>query len=539
MFDIAPDVPNAVLGDPGRLRQILVNIIVNAIKFTDQGEIVLRIVCASRDGDQMELHLSVRDTGIGIPRSKLGAIFDAFSQEDSSTTRKYGGTGLGLTICARLVAAMGGRIWVDSEVGKGSAFHFTLKLEHDRSAAATNASVVRSEGCQVLIVDDNAVNRLVLSRSLEAEGIITFSVASGQEALDWLADASLRGARCDLVLLDAQMPGMDGFTVAPRILQMPRYSKVPIVMLSSAGIKGDARRASDVGIVGYLSKPIARDELLQALGRVLNLDSEPPQDLVTSHSIRESQVLLNVLLVEDHAINQKLAVTLLERWGHHVEVASNGQIALEMAANQQFDVILMDMMMPIMDGLEATRHLRAAETGRRTPIIAMTANAMASDRDRCLAAGMDDYISKPIKAPELKQMLQHHAVGHALAPQSRPAALASASQRVKVFDYAAAMTQVDQEVLGLIAQAFVQQWPDDLAKMRAGLESGDLQVVLHIAHALKGTLSMFGAKPASDLAHQIEKNAMRSDASGVGECLPALVIEMDRLIPVIPLEDAV
>ena len=538
VFDIAPDVPTAVLGDPGRLRQILVNIIGNAVKFTEKGEIVLRVVCAALDGDKIELQLSVSDTGIGIPRSKLGAVFDAFSQEDSSTTRKYGGTGLGLTICARLVAAMGGRIWVESEVGRGSTFHFTLLLEHDRNEGATNVSVVRFEGRQVLIVDDNAVNRLVLSRSLEAEGIITFSVASGQEALDWLADASLRGAACDLVLLDAQMPGMDGFAVAQHILQKPLYSKIPIVMLSSAGIKGDAQRASEVGIVGYLSKPIARDELLQALGRVLNLQSDLPQALVTSHSIRESQVLLNVLLVEDHAINQKLAVTLLERWGHHVDVASNGQIALDKAANQQFDVILMDMMMPVMDGLEATRHIRAAETGRRTPIIAMTANAMEADRERCLAAGMDDYISKPIKAPELQQLLQHYAAGHALAAQSRPAALNGAQQNAKAFDYAAALTQVDQEVLGIIAEAFVEQWPDDLAKMHAGLESGDLQAVLHVAHALKGTLSMFGAKPASDLAHEIEKNAMRSDTSGVGECLPALVIEMDRLIPVIPVGGA-
>ena len=538
VFDIAPDVPNAVLGDPGRLRQILVNIIGNAIKFTEKGEIVLRIACVSQDGNHIELHLSVSDTGIGIPASKLGAIFDAFSQEDSSTTRKYGGTGLGLTICARLVAAMGGRIWVESEVGKGSAFHFTLQLEQDKSAVAASASVVRFEGTRVLIVDDNAVNRLVLSRSLEAQGIITFSVASGQDALGWLADASARGDSCDLVLLDAQMPGMDGFTVAERILQMPLCAKMPIIMLSSAGIKGDAQRASDVGIVGYLSKPIARDELLQALAQVLNLQGDPHQAMVTSHSIRESQVLLNVLLVEDHAINQKLAVTLLERWGHHVEVASNGQIALNMVANRQFDVILMDMMMPVMDGLEATRHIRAAETGRRTPIIAMTANAMATDRDRCLAAGMDDYISKPIKASELQQMLQQYATGHALASQSRHAALPIVPQPAVLFDYAAAMTQVDQEVLGIIAQAFVEQWPDDLAKMRSGLEAGDLQAVLHVAHALKGTLSMFGAKPASELAHQIEKNAMRSDAAGAGKFLPALVIEMDRLIPVIPLDGA-
>jgi len=409
VFDMGSDVPVAVVGDPGRLRQVLVNIIGNAIKFTERGEIVLRIARVAQDGEGINLHISVRDSGIGIPPSKLGAIFDAFSQEDSSTTRKYGGTGLGLTICSRLVSAMGGRIWVESEVGKGSVFHFTLRLEPDRAALVPVLPVGPFEG-------------------------------EGSEAM------------------------------------------------------------------------------------------------TTGHSIREGQVLMNVLLVEDHAINQKLAMTLLERWGHHVEVAGNGQIALDMVARQQFDVILMDMQMPVMDGLEATRRIRAMETRRRTPIIAMTANAMDTDRDSCLAAGMDDYLSKPIKSRELQQMLQHFSSAHVQLSLTRPAPLSALASPAVVFDYADAMTRVDQEVLHIIAQAFVDQWPDDRKKMRDGLECGDLKPVLHTAHALKGTLSMFGAKPASELAYQIEQCATRLDTVGVAQRLAPLEAELERLIAVIPLE---
>jgi two-component system sensor histidine kinase/response regulator len=409
VFDMGSDVPVAVVGDPGRLRQILVNIIGNAIKFTERGEIVLRIARVAQDGEGINLHISVSDSGIGIPPGKLGAIFDAFSQEDSSTTRKYGGTGLGLTICSRLVSAMGGCIWVESEVGKGSVFHFTLRLEPDRAAVVPVLPVVPFEG-------------------------------EGGEAL------------------------------------------------------------------------------------------------ITGHSIREGQVLMNVLLVEDHAINQKLAMTLLERWGHHVEVAGNGQIALDMVARQQFDVILMDMQMPVMDGLEATRRIRATESRRRTPIIAMTANAMDTDRDSCLAAGMDDYLSKPIKALELQQMLQHFSSAHLQLSLTRPAPLSALASPAVVFDYADAMTRVDQEVLHIIAQAFVDQWPDDRKKMRDGLECGDLKPVLHTSHALKGTLSMFGAKPASELAYQIEQCATRLDTAGVAQRLAPLEAELERLIAVIPLQ---
>jgi len=538
VFDMASDVPVSVVGDPGRMRQVLVNIVGNAIKFTEQGEIVVRITQTSRDGDSAILHMSVRDTGIGIPPAKLGAIFDAFSQEDSSTTRKYGGTGLGLTICSRLVSAMGGHIWVESEVGKGSTFHFTLPVDVDHAQSQVAPSVVGFEGCQVLIVDDNAINRLVLSRSLESEGVITHSVTSGPEALDWLARVPEHGLACDLVLLDAHMPEMDGFAVAQRIFELPQCAQLPVVMLSSAGMKGDGQRASDVGIAGYLTKPVARDALLQVVARVLNLPNAQSQPLVTSHSIREDQVLMNVLLVEDHAVNRKLAITLLERWGHHVEVAENGLMALEMVATRQFDVILMDMMMPVMDGLEATRHIRAAETYLRTPIIAMTANAMESDRERCLAAGMDDYISKPIKSQQLQQLLQRYSTAEVHLPQTRSSQLATLASRPMPFDYAAAMADADQEVLHIVAQAFVDQWPIDRKKMQDGLASGDMGPVLHTAHALKGTLSIFGAKPASDLAYQLQQCAARLDAGSAAELLARLELELDHLIAVIPLSGA-
>ena len=528
VFEMAPEVPVHVLGDPGRLRQVLVNIVGNAIKFTEKGEILVRVARSASvsDSEGATLHISVSDSGIGIPAAKLGSVFDAFSQEDSSITRKYGGTGLGLTICSRLVAAMGGKIWVESEVGKGSTFHFTTRVELDRAASLSANPIVRFDGRRVLIVDDNAVNRLVLTRSLEAEGIITHAVASGDEALQWLAQGSSQMPACDIVLLDAQMPDMDGFTVARHILKLPRCASLPMVMLSSAGMKGDAQRASEVGIGGYLTKPIARDELLQVLARILNVDSTEPQALVTSHSIREEQVLMNVLLVEDHLINQKLAITLLERWGHHVEVAGNGEIALEMVASQQFDVILMDMMMPVMDGLEATRRIRASETARRTPIIAMTANAMEADRERCMQAGMDDYLSKPIKAQELRQMLQHFSSAKVLMSQTKPVPLGEVVPTESAFDYLAALKRADQEVIEIISEAFVDQWPTELGKISNGLTSGDLTQVMHTAHALKGTLSMFGAAPASALAAQMEQSALRKDVDAV----VALVTPLSRAL---------
>ena len=397
--EFAEDMPLAVFGDPGRLRQVLVNIVGNAIKFTERGSVTVRIQKAMGSIDGSLLHLSVSDTGIGIPSDKLEAVFDSFSQEDSSITRRYGGTGLGLSICQRLVQAMGGRIWVESEVGQGSEFHFTTRVEIDRAAH-----------------------------------------------LDPDASSSLAGL-------------------------------------------------IDVG-----------------------------------------QRTLKVLLVEVDLINQKLAVTLLERWGHRVDVAGNGLVALEHLAEHSYDVILMDMMMPVMDGLEAAQRIRASEVDQRTPIIAMTANARAADRERCLAAGMDDYISKPIKAPVLQAMLQSVFAAAADGTLHQPSMMVDLlieDSYPEDFDYGSALATVDQEVIEIVSTPFVGQWPKELARMRSALADGDLNTVLHISHALKGTLAMFGAQPASELALQIESCASRSDGPGVGLFLEPFVQEVDRLLVVI------
>ena len=525
--DIAPDVPMGVVGDPGRLRQILVNLIDNAVKFTKHGEVVLKIVNAA-PGTGL-LHFSVSDTGIGIAPGKLGTIFEAFSQEDSSITRKYGGTGLGLTICARLAEAMGGRIWVESQLGRGSVFHFTVRVGRDAAIAAQVRSTVALQGRRVLVVDDNEVNRMVLTRALESMGLQAEAVSSGAQALAWLAPEQGQPPPCDLVVLDAQMPEMDGFETARRIRRLPHAGTLQMIMLSSSGVKGDPQRARDAGIGSFTAKPITRSELQDLLVRAFKLEMEPaaaplrPQD-------QEPQRTLNVLLVEDHAVNQKLAVMLLTRWGHIVTVADNGQIALDMLAQQDFDVVLMDMLMPVMDGLEATRQIRARETGHRIPIIAMTANARESDRQLCLEAGMDDYVSKPIKPLELQQILQALNVLPVPAPVPEVPALAPEPPASPAFDYAAGLMQADQEVLDIVAAPFLAQWRTDLTQLQAALEAEDAATLLRLSHALKSTLSMFGAAPAVLLAQQLERCAERRTLSEAAPLLGALNVETRHLV---------
>ena len=417
----------------------------------------------------------------------------------------------------------------------GSTFHFLTRVEMDLNPAEAAPFVGNLDGRSVLVVDDNDVNRRVLTRALQFAGAQIHDVASGLEALQWLSTLGVKDRPCDLVLLDAQMPDMDGFAVAERLVQLPHCAQIPLLMVSSAGIKGDAQRARDVGIAAYLSKPIGRDELLLAATQVLNPHPGGHADLITRHSLKDAHVAMQVLLVEDHRVNQKLAVTLLERWGHHVDVAENGQIALAMLAKQTFDVVLMDMMMPVMDGLEATRRFRAQEEGRHTPIIALTANAMESDRQRCLDAGMDDYISKPIKAQELQLALLRYAkvpkqgVGGAVVAEAAllsPISLDSLAE----FDYAAALAAQDQEMVEIVAQAFVDQWPEDLKKMKEALDRADFSAVLYTTHALKGTLSMFGALPASGLAERIEGLAAQENLLPVTSLMPLFVLEVERLL---------
>jgi two-component system sensor histidine kinase/response regulator len=528
--DIAADVPMAVLGDPGRLRQILVNLIGNAIKFTEKGEVVLSINLAWDNAKSNLIQFTIRDTGIGIPKDKLGAIFDAFSQEDSSITRKFGGTGLGLTISRRLVEALSGELWVESDVDSGSKFHFSIRLERDVDTPESPADLAELVGLRVLVVDDNDINRLILGRILNSVGAQVLEFASAETALAMIVDRGGQTRPCDLVLLDAQMPGMDGFTMAERMMELPQCLDIPFVMLSSAAQRGDAQRSRDIGFMAYMTKPYTRDELLEVLLRVMGAPASRAAELVTRQIVNAEQVSLDVLVVEDNVVNQKLATALLKRWGHRVSVADNGQVALEALAAHQFDLVFMDMMMPVMDGMEATRRFRATEQGQRTPIVAMTANAMQGDRERCIAVGMDDYISKPIEVAELQRLLNQYIPGRSAEPVEPVKVELPAAGPISGFDYDLALSLADQEVVGIIADIFLEQWPLDKQKMQQALLAGDLKTMLHTSHAMKGTLAMFGAKPASELAYTIEQLASQGASVGLSELLATLQIEVDYLV---------
>jgi CheY-like chemotaxis protein/nitrogen-specific signal transduction histidine kinase/HPt (histidine-containing phosphotransfer) domain-containing protein len=543
--DIDDDVPMAVLSDPGRLRQILINLIGNAIKFTEKGEVVLRINVQSRVGQLPLFNFSVQDSGIGIPASKLNSIFEAFSQEDSSITRRYGGTGLGLSISARLVEALGGHMSVRSEVDRGSKFNFSLALEIDDQIPKQNSDLVSLAGIRALIVDDNEVNRMVLMRVLQGFKMSVTQAESGLTALALMQEALSRQDSFDLILLDAQMPGMDGFTLAKQLRTLPGCQDLPMVMLSSTGLKSDALLSKDVGFSAYLSKPFTRDELSQVLERVMNVSSENAPVVVTRRVLSVERVALDVLLVEDHLVNQQLATALLAREGHRVTVAGDGKIALDMLAEHHFDLVFMDVMMPVMDGLEATRRFRAVEMGPRTPIVAMTANAMQGDRERCLAAGMDDYISKPIEIAQLQRVLTSFtSVAGEIGDMADVATTVDVESTISTaepdFDYAAALGDSDQEVVEIIEDVFQEQCPLDLLKMKQALVDGDFKSVMHTAHALKGTLGMFGAKPAVALALQLEGLANQTDSSvpntrisEMNATLDALEIQIGRLLQVL------
>ena len=409
--DIRPEVPEVVVGDPTRLRQIIVNLVGNAIKFTPRGEVGLEVAVESETREQALLHFAVRDTGIGIAPEKQKIIFEAFSQADGSTTRIFGGTGLGLTISSRLVNMMAGRMWVESELGKGSCFHFTVQVGTARGGVLIESPErVQLAGLPVLLVDDNLTNRRILAEMLRCWGMRPELAASGGEALTMLQEADRSGAGFALLLVDAQMPDMDGFTLVERVRQQADLRKTTIMMLTSAGQRGDAARCRELGIAAYLVKPIAQSQLLDAILNVLGKRAQQTHEapLVTRHSLREGHQSLRILLAEDNVVNQVLACRLLEKHGHRVVVASNGRKALEALEKQKFDLVVMDVSMPEMDGFEAVAAIRAREgaTGSHLAIIAMTAHAMKGDRERCLAAGMDAYISKPIQPDELFQTIK-------------------------------------------------------------------------------------------------------------------------------------
>jgi signal transduction histidine kinase/DNA-binding response OmpR family regulator len=411
IYEVQPDVPETLVGDPGRIRQIIINLVGNSIKFTERGEISVSVEKESEAPDSVRLHFAVRDTGVGIPASKQSKIFEAFSQADGSMARVYGGSGLGLTICTRLVGLMNGRIWVESELGKGSTFHLLISLGVQRGPALrpSHLEPAKLPDLHALIVDDNFTNRRVLHGILTRWGMKPTAVDGGRAALQAIEGAKNAGYPFPLILLDGQMPEMDGFTLAEHIHKDPELLNATIMMLTSAGHLGDAARCRELGISAYLVKPVRQGELLDAICQVLDVRArKQPDPLVTRHTLREEKHRIHILLAEDNAINQTLAVRLLEKRGYSVTVVSNGQAAVEAFQTGAFELVLMDIQMPGMDGFQATAAIREREklTGGRIPIVAMTAHALVGDQERCLASGMDGYVSKPFRTSELFATLE-------------------------------------------------------------------------------------------------------------------------------------
>lgn len=437
LCELDPQVPEFVRGDPGRLRQILVNLAGNAIKFTDEGEVALKVQREAEDnasggGAGVPVYrFTVSDTGIGITAEKQKLIFAPFSQADSSTTRKYGGTGLGLTISSRLAEMMGGRLWMESEPGRGSQFHFTVRLgladENTNVMAPVPATGVL-KGLKVLIVDDNRTNRNILEATLKRWGMDATAEGSGESALARLAEASERGKPYALILTDSVMPGMDGFALIERIRKNSESFPATIMLLSSAGRQGDAERCQELGVAACLTKPIRQSELRETLAAVVGAQTQEARIPLIARSTPEIApspgVSLNVLVVEDNQVNQRLAVRLLEKRGHLVKVADNGREAIEALEKERFDLVFMDVQMPVMDGYEATAMIREREkiSGGHQPIVALTAHAMKAERERCLEVGMDSHLSKPIRPLELDDILD--AFTHRAKSEREAAAIA-------------------------------------------------------------------------------------------------------------------
>ena len=524
VYEVAPDVPDWLLGDPCRVRQILTNLVGNSIKFTEAGEVFVSVAVESRRDDSVCVRYSVRDTGIGISRQKQERIFNAFEQADGSTTRKHGGTGLGLTISAQLSRMMGGRIWVASELGKGSTFHFTTELRvHDCPLVSSPPpGIDKIEGLRVLVVDDNATNRSVLRRIVGHWSMSAEEANSGQMALDLLREAQGQHRPFSLVLLDVNMPGMDGFEVAGAIRQDAPLSGTTIMMISSSTRQGDHERRRQLGIVRHLAKPVRQSALLKGILAALGANAGSDGKRTSAAAVQSSAIRkVHILLAEDNLINQRLAVSMLEKAGHSVVVANNGRQAVQAWQSERFDLILMDVQMPEMDGFEAVAEIRRQQEQDpdrpRTPIVALTAHALKGDRERCLAAGMQDYVSKPINPKALFRAIEN---------------VMPANQTQAPFDLAAVMQRLggDEDLLHEIADAMRQIGPELMAAISKAIAEGDNRRIAEAAHSIKGSAGNFSAKATFEAAMNLEQAARQSDARQIEAQWRTLQAELPRLL---------
>ncbi|MCO6440733.1 MAG: response regulator [Nitrococcus mobilis] len=536
---VHPEVPDVLLGDAARLRQVIVNLVGNAIKFTTQGEVVLEVACTSQTNDAADLHFTVTDTGIGIPANKLESIFDSFEQADMSTTRQFGGTGLGLAISSRLVELMGGRIWAESELGRGSGFHFTVKfpLAAERPSEAQPLQTVFPHDVRALIVDDNATNRLILNEMLSNWGMQATAVAAVAEGLAALRAAYDARRPIHLVITDCHMPGEDGFDLAEKINRDSRLADVQLIMLTSGSEPDDIRRCEQLGVAAHLLKPVKQSELLDAIGSALGLqvaEAEVPVDEVRQLSA------LRILLAEDSIVNQKLTLGLLQKHGHDVTVANNGKQAVAAIDRDHFDVVLMDIQMPEMDGLEAAAVIRAKETksGQHVPIIALTAHAMAGDRERCLEAGMDGYVSKPIRARELFDTIAALIATEApaRAGETPPAAQGQAKAEPVTFagelihwSVALQTAQGNQDFLKELVQLLLEESAKLFVEIHTAIEEQDAKALQRAAHTLKSSLKALGASSVAQAAERLEIIGRENQLIGADEAASLLHQRFDSL----------
>jgi PAS domain S-box-containing protein len=543
-YRIKPDVPAGLVGDPARVRQIIVNLTANAIKFTQEGQVTISVETEKEEDPGVFLHFMVSDTGIGIPPDKIDAIFESFKQADGSTTRKYGGTGLGLAISKQLVEMMGGKIWVESEPGKGSTFHFTARFELGRREATEGLRIrdVDLSSVPVLILDDNPANRLVLKEMTSSWGLESAEAADEKETLAMLEKASEARKPYRVLLLDSELSGKDGFEVAKKVKENPYGANLKMILLTSTGRKEDAAQCAKFGISGYLVKPVKQSELLNAIMIALGHTVDESAPIIAQYHIQEALRRSSILLVEDNPVNQKVAATMLKKRGHRVVVASNGREALESLDKEPIDLVLMDVQMPEMDGFQATELIREREKegGGHIPIVAMTAHAMKGDRERCLAAGMDKYVSKPISEADLFSVVENlahrsqHKKKESHSPTKHVEPLAE-----DIFDLSEAMSVVDgdRELFEEVVNLFLEDAVDKIAKLREGVVRSDASAVAQAAHTLKGSVGYFGAKRTFDAVYRLEligKNGTWAEAetaqSEVEREFKALEVAMKRAL---------
>ncbi|MCH7895452.1 MAG: response regulator [candidate division NC10 bacterium] len=542
----APNAPRRVIGDPGRVRQVLTNLANNAIKFTREGHVLINVECEEQTESEVRFRLAVEDTGIGIPEDKLDHIFEKFTQADASTTRQYGGTGLGLAICKQLTGLMGGTVGATSRPGKGSTFWFTLTLPLDTQAPTVSLPTADLAGVRVLVAYEDEVTWRVLHEQLSGWGIRHDGTASGKETLTTLRTARQAGDPYQIAVLGQRLPDTDGEMLGRTIKDEPALQETVLVMLTSAGKRGDAKHVKEAGFAAYLVNPLRESQLFGALATVWGARTQGvATELVTRLTLAEPRtprtasppgtrksVRARVLVGEDNVVNQKVAVRLLEKLGCRVDVAANGKEVVQMLKILRYDLVFMDCQMPEMDGYEATEEIRKQDGGARdTPIIAMTAHAMQGDRERCLTAGMDDYISKPLRSEELAAMLENWILRSEGAPEEADAGTTpdGAIDATVLADLHEAQEEGEPDFITELIDEFLTVAPRQLGALRNAVTQEDAQTLAREAHRLKGGCGIFGARPMAALCGNLEARGRAGSVHGANAILAQLESEFSRV----------